>query len=187
MNSFRYRRSYKIIYWGCIFDSLLELKYALSIQNEYEYLRSHIPIYYDPVTRRPTNYIRSNIRRYTPDFLIRHKETKKAFWVEIKPRAYSDEKQLFLRKEIAERYIQWKGYDWHYKVVYDDEIILTTDQIVQFNECCRLIRKSANKIWLEKYNKQFDRSAPSFFSTIPINSRVKFVMFGEESSLKKLA
>jgi hypothetical protein len=187
MKHFKYGKSHKMIYWGCSFDSMLELKYALSIQNEYEFLRSHVPIYYDPVTKRPTNYIRANIRRYTPDFLIRHKETKKAFWVEIKPRAFSDHGQLELRKEVAEKYIQWKGYDWQYKIVFDDEIILTLDQVVQFNECCSLIGISARKTWFEKYNKRFDRSAPAFFKTVPRNGDVLFVMFGQKSSLTKSA
>lgn len=185
MKKFKYKGSRKIIYWGCAFDSLLELKYALSIQNDYEFLRSHIPVYYDPTTKRPTNYIRDNIRRYTPDFLIRHKITKKAYWIEIKPRAFSNHTQLTLRSEVAKNYIQWKGYDWEYKVVYDDEIILTLDQLVQFNECCSLINKSARKLWFEKYNNRFDRSTPSLTSTIPDNSRVEFVMYGYESSLKK--
>lgn len=186
MKQFKYGKSCKMIYWGCAFDSMLELKYALSIQHEYEFLRSHIPVYYDPATKRPTNYIRANIRRYTPDFLIRHKETKRAFWVEIKPRAFSDHEQLTLRREVAQRYIRWKGYDWQYKVVCDDEITLTLDQLVQFNECCALIAKSARKIWFEKYNKRFDRSAPAFFSTVPRNGDVGFVMFGQRSSLTKL-
>ncbi len=183
---FKYGQSYKIIYWGCCFDSILELKYALSIQNEYEFLGSHISVYYDPVTRRPTNYIRENIRRYTPDFLIRHKETKQAFWVEIKPRAFNDQEHLALRKQVAENFIQWKGYDWKYKVVYDDEITLNLDQIVQFNECCSLIKKSAGKIAFRKQNNRFDRSAPSLFFRVPSDSRVRFVMFGQESSLKKI-
>lgn len=187
MEKFKYRGSRKIIYWGSSFDSLLELKYALSIQDEYEFLRSHISVYYDPSTKEPTNYIRNNIRRYTPDFLIRHKLTKEAYWVEIKPKAFSDYAQLALRKEVAENYILWKGYDWEYKVVYDDEIILTLDQLVQFNECCTLISKSARKHWFEKYNTRFDRSAPSLFAKAPDNSRVKFVMFGQDSSLKKFA
>jgi hypothetical protein len=184
---FKYGKSHKIIYWGCSFDSLLELKFALSVQSEYEFLRSNIIVYFDPKTKCPTDYIRANIRRYTPDFLIRHKETNKAFWIEIKPRAFSDHAQLALRKEVAERYIQWKGYDWEYKVVYDDEIKLTLDQLVQFNECCVLIPKSARKIWFEKYNKRFDRSTPSLFFKAPENSRIRFVMYGQKSSLKKFS
>jgi hypothetical protein len=119
--------------------------------------------------------------------LIRHKETKKAFWVEIKPRAFSDQAFLTLRREVAEKYIQWKGYDWEYKIVYDDEINLTLDQLVQFNECASLVVKSARKIWFEKYNRRFDQSAPSFFSTVPRNGDVLFVMFGNKSSLTKFA
>lgn len=178
--SFKYGKSHKIIFWGCCFDSLLELKFALSIQNEYEFLRLNITVYYDPKTKRPTDYIRSNIKSYTPDFLIRHKETNQAYWIEIKPRAFSDQAKLALRKEVAERYIEWKGYDWQYKVIYDDEIKLTLDQLVQFNECCTsLIAKSARKIWFQKNNNRFDRSAPLLFSKAPGSSRVQFVMFGQ--------
>lgn len=43
---FKYGRSFKIINWGVQFDSLLELKYAISIQDEYVFLRSRIAIYY---------------------------------------------------------------------------------------------------------------------------------------------
>lgn len=99
LKPFKYGVSHKIIYWGCVFDSLLELKYAISIQKEYEFLRSHIPIYYDPVTKKPTDYIRQNIRRYTPDFLIRHKITSEAFLIEIKPRAFAGDSQLLMRKK----------------------------------------------------------------------------------------
>lgn len=113
MQTFEYKKSVPLIYWGCCFDSLLELKYALSIQSEYEFLRAHIPIYYDPKTKMPTNYIRGNIRRYTPDFLIRHKQTKKAYLIELKPRAFNNHEQLAGRREIAEKYIQWKNSIGH--------------------------------------------------------------------------
>ncbi|MEJ0106571.1 MAG: TnsA endonuclease N-terminal domain-containing protein [Bacteroidota bacterium] len=175
---FNYSQSHKIIYWGCSFDSLLELKYAISVQQDYEFLRSYIPIYYDPATRRPTSFIRKNIRRYTPDFLIRHKETKKAFWIEIKPAAYSDHAQLSLRKEVAERYILWKGYDWQYKVVYDDEIVLTSDQLIQFNEYSSIASKSTRKLLHEKYIEHSDNNVSFFISNVQGNSHIAFVMFG---------
>lgn len=177
---FRYSRSYKLIYWGCVFDSLLEVKFALTIQQEYEFLRSRITIYYDRKSKEPVYYLRRNYGHYTPDFLIRHKKTKKAFWVEIKPRAYSDSDHLLLRKEVAENYIKQKNYDWEYKVIYDDEIKLNLDQIQQFNECCKLIKKSDRKLRFQELNNRFDRSAPSFFKTVPKNSRISFVMFGED-------
>jgi hypothetical protein len=132
MNGFIYQRSRKIINWGYAFDSLLELKFAISIQKEYEYLRSHIPIYYDPKTKLPTSYIRANIRRYTPDFLIRHKITKEAFLVEIKPRAFQDNEQLLIRREVAENYIRLKQYDRKFKVVFDDQIKLSPNEQTEF-------------------------------------------------------
>jgi hypothetical protein len=39
---------------------------------------------------------------------------------------------------VAENYIRWKNYDWKYKVVFDDEIILTAKQLEQFEDCCKL-------------------------------------------------
>ena len=182
---FIYKKSYKIIHWGCSFDSLLEVKFALSIQEEYEFLRSRITIYYDRTTRKPVNYLRRNYGSYTPDFLIRHKQTKKAFWVEIKPRDFSDLGILALRKEVAENYIKLKNYDWEYKVIFDDEIKLNLDQVQQFNECCKLKKKSAFKIKFAEYNNRFDRSTPSFFTTVPKNNSVGFVMFGTDKSAAK--
>lgn len=175
---FRYGKSFKIINWGCSFDSLLELKYAISIGNEYEFTRARIHIYYDQKTKRPTDYLRTGIKCYTPDFLIRHKHTNQAFLVEIKPDAFSDSKKLADCKEIAENYIRWKGYDWSFIVVRGNEIRLTAEQEKQFSQCYELKSKSAFKLHFEKLTNCFDRSAPTFFKNIPPDSQVRFVMFG---------
>lgn len=177
-SKFRYGKSFKIVNWGCSFDSLTELKFAISIMEEYAFLRERVSIYYHPGTKQPTNYIRQCHRRYTPDFLIRHKETGKAFLIEIKPRAFEHSPQLILRKQVAENYIRWKNYNWKYKVVFDDEIILTAEQLEQFEDCCKLKSKSAFKLWFEEYNRRFDRSAPSFFKHGVSNAQIAFVMFG---------
>ena len=66
--SFKYGKSHKIIYWGCAFDSMTELKYAVSIMEDYEFLRARVSIYYHPGTREPTDYVREFHRRYTPIF-----------------------------------------------------------------------------------------------------------------------
>lgn len=178
MKKFKYHNAHKIVNWGCSFDSLTELKYAISIAEEYEFLRARVTIHYHPGTKKPTNYIQEFIRHYTPDFLIRNKETHEAFLVEVKPRAFENDPQLLLRMEVAENYIAWKGYDWKYNVIFDDEIILTAEQLEEYEQCCKLKSRAARKIWFEEYNKRFDRSAPSFFTTIPTNSDVEFVMFG---------
>ena len=179
MNNFHYRQSYKIISWGCAFDSILELKYAISIKRDYEYLRSHVPIYFDPRTNLPTDYIRNNIRRYTPDFLIRHKITREAFLVEIKPRAFLGNKQLEVRRQVAENYICWKKYDWTFKVVFDDQIGLHGEDYALFEECCKMKSQSAYKLKFKKWNDRFDRSQGLFFNGAPTNSQIRFVMLGE--------
>jgi hypothetical protein len=150
--------------------------------EEYEFLRERICIYYHPGTLLPTDYIRECHRRYTPDFLMRHKETGEAFLVEIKPAGFRNHPQLLLRQKVAENYINWKGYDWKFKVVFDDEIILDQAQWEEFQECRLLKSKSSFKLWFEQYNKKFDRSAPSMFSRVATNTDIRFIMFGERSA-----
>src|SRR5690349_9958059 len=123
-NRFHYGKSFRMAYWGCSFDSMLELKFAISIQDDYEFIRNRVIIFYHHGSNKPTSYIRQGIRRYTPDFLIRHRLTGEAYLVEIKPRAAQCDPQLDIRKKVAENYITWKGYDWRFKTVFDDEIIL---------------------------------------------------------------
>jgi hypothetical protein len=178
MKKFKYRRSRKIMNWGCSFDSLTELKYAISIFEECEFLRARVAIFYDPVTKKPTDYIREFHRRYTPDFLIRHKVTRESFLIEVKPAAFRNDPQLSLRKEVAENYIKWKGYDWKFKIVFDDEIMLTAEQLAEFDDACKLKSKASFRLWFQEYNRKFDRSAPLFFSTVPKESSIQFVMLG---------
>lgn len=177
-NTFTYKKSTKIANWGCRFDSLTELKYAISIIEDYEFLREWVVIYYDRSTLQPTEHLRSNYSYYIPDFLIRNKITSEAFLVEIKPRGFAGHKQLDLRKEIAERYIKWKGYDWKYIVVYDDEIILTEEQLQDFKECCKLKSKSAFKMWFDQYNRKLNIALSSVFTNASPEARIRFIMFG---------
>ena len=176
---FKYGKSYKIIGWGCRFDSLTELKYAISIREDYVFLRERVIIYYNPGSLQPTEYLTSNYRYYAPDFLIRHKVTGEAFLVEIKPRAFEGHPQLILRKELAERYIKWKGYDWQYKVVFDDEIILSEYQLQYFEDCCKLKSKSAFKLWFDRINRKYAPGAPSLFKSVNDNKQTEFAMFGK--------
>jgi hypothetical protein len=171
-SSFSYLPAQQVINWGCHFDSLTELRYAVSIMEEYAFLRNHVSIYYHPGTRQPTTYLRRCHRRYTPDFLIRHKQTGKASLIEIKPRAFEHHPQLALRKDVAENYIRFKNYDWIYKVVFDDEIILNEEQWHAFEDCRKLKSKSNREGCLEEYTDRFQRTAPT-------NKQIDFVMFGK--------
>jgi hypothetical protein len=178
MEKFTYSKSIRIGYWGCRFDSLLELKFALSIKDEYDLIRSPVHIYYDPGTRMPTNYLRYHIRRYTPDFLIRHKTLRTAFLVEIKPGAFRDERQLQIRREVSENYIRWKNFDWQFKVVYDDDILLCKTMQEQFSRGCKLLHEPRGKTNHRSIDDRFDRSFPGLFLP-PSNQKLHFVMLGK--------
>jgi hypothetical protein len=119
-----YRASTRISRWGISYDSLLELKYACLVSLDYEFLRNPVSIYYDPKNLLPVRRIIRNTLRYTPDFLIRHKLTQEAFLVEIKPRCFQFHPQISRRKAVAENYIRFKDFDWKFKTVFDDEIVL---------------------------------------------------------------
>jgi hypothetical protein len=172
-STFSYHASQQIINWGFHFDSLTELRFAVSIMEEYAFLRNQVSIYYHPGTLLPTSYIRRCHRRYTPDFLIRHKETNEALLVEIKPRAFEHHPQLALRKEVALNYIKFKNYDWTYKVVFNDEIILSEEQWLAFEDCRKLKSKSSCEGWLDEYTMRFHFGVPS-------SKQIDYVMFGNK-------
>jgi hypothetical protein len=178
MQKFEYSKSFLISYWGCSFDSLLELKYAISIQEDYEFLRAQVPIYYNLKTKLPARYISRNSRRYTPDFLIRHKNSFEAFLVEIKPRAFQNDKRLLLLKEVAENYIRLKSFDWSFTFVYDDQIQLNFEQEQQFQACCRLKFKSFCKPESDSCKTVYEDNIPSFFKKVPGNRQKQFVLYG---------
>jgi hypothetical protein len=183
MEKFVYSKSTHIGYWGCRFDSLLELKFALSIKDEYDFIRSPVHIYYDPRTRIPTNYLRYYIRRYTPDFLIRHKTTGLAFLIEIKPGAFRDERQLVIRREVSENYIRWKNYDWKFKVVFDHDILLSQKIQEQFSRSSKLLNCPNGKVDPRRIHERFDSSFPGLFLP-PSNQKLHFVMLGTRISTK---
>ena len=173
---FKYNTAQKISTWGCHFDSLTELKFFLSIADDYTCLRSPVSIYYHPGTKQPSHQIRLCCRRYTPDFLIRHKETGAAFLIEIKPRAFEGHPQLLTRKEVAENYIRKKGYDWQFMVVFDDEIILSEDGLEDFHECSRMRSRSEFAAWFRQYNQRVERRC---IPSLTAHKKIEFVIFSK--------
>lgn len=179
MKSFVYRPARKIIYAGHEYDSLLELRYAIFIEPSHFFLRAHIPIYFDPSTLQPVNYLRLCSRRYTPDFLIRPKNGGMAEWIELKPRAYEGQPELAVRAQLAETYIHQNGYDWKFRIVYDDELQMTEAQQLVFSSCCASIGFSNYKQRTQSINDRFDPARPRLFRKAPSQSLIRFVMFGK--------
>lgn len=161
---FQYRKSFMVDYNGCLFHSFTELKYALMIEDEFAFLREGIEIYYDPKIQPPTLYIHEQTKKYTPDFLIRNWKDHRACLVEIKPAGFSNYEQLSVRQKISRNFINTYSYDWEYKVVYADEIILTEKQQEKF-EALKNNSFSRAKIHTQKL---FDGgSIRNCFSSVP--------------------
>ncbi|NCI51385.1 hypothetical protein GWC95_15760 [Sediminibacterium roseum] len=175
---FTYTNPVSFTSWGGHFDSLSELKFAISIWEEYHFMRSPVPIYYHPGTLQPVNSIRTFHRRYTPDFLIRHKVTGEALLIEIKPRAFRLQHELAVRTQVAENYIRVHQYDWKFRVVFDDEIILTEQQLQDFEECLDLKEKLSFHIWASQYNEKINRGRPDLLAAYPTHQQMEFLMLG---------
>lgn len=175
---FTYHKSCKVTGWGFNFDSLTELKYAISIMDEFEFIRPAVSIYYDVATNLPVASARRCDRRYTADFLIRHRITLEAWLIEIKPRAYAHNPILETHRLVAENYIRFKKYDWQYKVVFDDEITLTEQQLEDF-ECFRKIRTTKERMmWFGSYRQTIESMLPHHVRSFMSNSRLDFILFG---------
>ncbi len=126
MESFIYRyKSKTVFYNGYVFDSLLELQYALMIENTHAWIRDGLEIYFDLDSL--TSGIKGDLHCYRPDFLIRDWATSEAQLVEIKPDGY-DTDSIEKRKRIANHHIEEFDYDWRFKIVFESDIILTDRQ-----------------------------------------------------------
>ncbi len=173
-DKFVYSTSQKLNTWGCSLDSLTELRFIVSIADEFHFLRAPIPVYYHPGKNIPGVPIKKFYRRYTPDFLIRNHRTNKAFWIEIKPRAFQHHPQLTICTEVARNYIKWKKLDWEYRVVFDDEIILSADQLLLYTDFSRLTSETSRKQWLTEYLQSLHKNQPKQSST----RMAEYVMYG---------
>jgi hypothetical protein len=176
MKKFAYTRSSRLSTWGNHFDSMTELKFAVSIMEEFAWLRSPVSMYFHPGTRQLTHFPRLFHHRYTPDFLIRHVQSRKAFLIEIKPRAFDGHPQLSEHELVANNYIRSMKFDWTYKVVFDDEIILTSDQLTEFQHCLHLKYKSDRRKWFEQYCKKMSAVPGGLIASS--NAHIDFIMRG---------
>jgi hypothetical protein len=119
------------VYKGKWLDSLLELRYILSIEETHYWLRDDLSIYYNLDT--VPEGIKGGLKTYTPDFLVRNMRTGKATLVELKPAGYDDRWELLRRRKIAEDFIQFMGFDWEYEVVFSHQIVLNRQAQLKFD------------------------------------------------------
>ncbi len=157
-----------IDYRGCYYDSLLELKYALTIEEENAYMREGLGVYYDPEKVETVMYLKSGVRTYTPDFLIRNWYTGKAQLIEIKPEGFDDYEYLDIRQRICNHFIEKYEYDWEFKVVYENEIILTDKQQEKFRAIIQNKRLYKKTYDLDSYDhRPYDKTGRRIVRCIP--------------------
>lgn len=174
-STFCYRTPTPTKGWGCRFDSLAELRFAISVLDEYAIIRSPISIYFHKVTGECTHIPKAGYLRYTPDFLIRNHKTLQAFLIEIKPRAFEHQPCLEMHKRVANHYIQSLRLDWQYKVTYDDQILLTEEQLKQYEDCLRLSPLD-RFLWYKEYYKRITGYTDiTAFSSNPV---MDFLIYG---------
>ena len=117
--------SYPCFYQGHWMDSLLELRYVLSIEKTHAWQRDDLQIYFS--VNKNSESIKAELRKYTPDFLIRNYQTGEAKLIEIKPQHFKDNRLLIRKKQIDENFIQYFGYDWTFEIVFADQIYLSQE------------------------------------------------------------
>jgi hypothetical protein len=164
---FKYTKSYRIPYRGCHFDSLLELKYALSIEDEYRYLHKPVIIGYDPKTMRTTSYFRETTRMYTPDFLVRHKSTGEATLVEIKPDGFELSGQLSSYTAVGNNYIEQNDLPWTYKIIFEKDFLLDSLQQQKFLVFVKKKKIFKSQFALQQLDRKYNKEPMKYSSHTP--------------------
>jgi hypothetical protein len=152
-SDFTYRKSFPIPYSGCAFDSLLELKFALSIENDYRFLRSPEKI--------------ETTRVYTPDFLIRHKLTHEAWLIELKPTAYKISKNVSIYNSIATDDIKKQSLDWSFNVIFGSEIHIEPDKLNKFRMFAMRKTTFQTMFDFQKMDQKYNHRPVKIFSSVP--------------------
>lgn len=172
-NTFQYNRKPIIAeYRRCLFHSILELKYALMIEDTHAFLREGLEIYYDPCSLKSTLHLKSDTPKFVPDFLIRDFKTGKACLIEVKPIGFNHHELLEKRKKVYEHFIGEHNYDWEYKVVFGADIILSLQQSRKLQQILNTHHHKALYMQaIQNYDRRIQQnSSLSYFHNTPEDS-----------------
>jgi len=162
-----YKRAIIIEYKGVQFDSLLELKFVLLIENRCSWIKEPKTIFYDPVTLNPLTYLKENTKKYTPDFLVRKWTDNSAHLIELKPKMFLDSDQMKIRNQVVMNYITDNNLDWKYKVLSEQDIILNPRLKEKYQEIVETNKKTKRKSRLMKMDKKYNNTYLENYSCIP--------------------
>ncbi len=176
----------KIQYKGCLYHSLLELKFIILIENKCSWIREPVAIHYDPETLKVTNYLNENTRKYVPDFLVRKWSDNTGYLIEIKPQKFLDSEKMFLRNTITKEYLANKNVDWKFKVITEKDIILNKQQKMLFQKVVEENKNFSGKLGIIKKDRKFNNTPQQYFRSVPyLNTKdisnedyIRFVRYG---------
>ena len=131
--------------------SVQQVKFLLSVADDYEFICPAPAIYFDPVTYQPTFCIDRLHQAFCADFLIRNRIIGQAFLIEVLPDFLADDPRLLVRRQIAENYIAGKGHDWKYKCLFEEEILLTSGESMLFDSYAQMCCEEDRREWLMDY------------------------------------
>jgi hypothetical protein len=165
---FKYKKAFKIPYRNCYFDSLLELKFALSIENDFRYLRAPCIIGYDPRTFVTTSYLRETTRLYTPDFMVRCKESGKARIIEIKPDQLKHSTEVNKYYRIMNDYIVRNNLDCTFEILSEKDIHLTGEQQQRFAVFEKNRQRFESHFAFRSLDRKYNAGSIKYFSSVPL-------------------
>lgn len=146
--------SKKVEYNGIIFDSTLEFKFALLIEDLCEYYYHPLYIWYDR-TDLDKKGKQACPHKYEPDFLVRKITDNSCYMIEIKNSRSLHDKDTRNKKFIAERYIKEKGYDWKYKILTEKDFELPENKRQTYDEICEKRHLVYSKKRIENQHNKF--------------------------------
>lgn len=177
----------KVQYKGVLYDSLLELRFVLIIEDKCSWIREPKTIFYDPNTLKSTNYLKENTRKYTPDFLVRKWKDNSAHIIELKPVEFKNSEQMQIRKQVIENYINENNLDWKFIILSKEDLKLNLEQKEKYKEIIEKNKNFRSKLELIKKDNKYNKIPQQYFSSIPnletdeIISKeyIKYVKYGK--------
>lgn len=162
-----YKRAIRLEYKGVQFDSLLELRFILIIEDKCSWIKEPKTIFYDPETFKPITYLKENTKKYTPDFLVRKWKDNSAHLIELKPREFKDSDQMKIRNQVVINYILENNLDWKFVILSKEDLTLNDRLKMKFKEIIEKNKSIGRKSKLLKLDKKYNNTFQHNFSCIP--------------------
>lgn len=160
-------------YNGIIFDSILEAKFAMRIEETCAYYYHPLSIFYDKKddTKLGKEFC-SN--QYKPDFLVRRLSDNACFLVEIKSNRDRYHIDTLTKADRAKKYIIENEHNWEYKVITEKNFDLPA---CKFDKLEKTKKTRATVARKKKFSKLQNKMSTTNFNyrykKLPFNRHFK--------------